>query len=164
MGLSDIAAGIEVRDEQHDRGVAVVDETGTLRERLAPHADNLPCTAAAATVVLDSYTAGRSVGDCAREASLAPVTAAKALHRCGVDGVSPLAPEARQIVRDWANGEIPRTEAVELTGVGEREFALAAYIETHDPVPALVEAAAAALEPTASVVGPDTGGDPASGR
>ena len=151
MGLSEIAAGVEVTEEQRDRGVATVDETGDgVRDRLAAHADALPCTPAAAATVLSTYRRGRSVGDCAREAGVAPMTAAKALHRCGVDGVVPLAPAARRVVRDWVAGELSRAEARELAGADEAAFALAAYVETHDPHPGLVDAAAGERAPERS--------------
>lgn len=148
MGLSEIAAGIEVTDEQRDRGVATVDETGTdICDRLADHAEALPCTPAAAATVLRSYRSGTSVGDCAREAGVAPMTAAKALHRCGVEGVSPLAPEAHRVVGDWVAGELPRTTARELSRADEAEFALAAYVQSHDPHPGLVAATAGERAP-----------------
>ncbi|QLG60684.1 DUF7858 family protein [Halorarum salinum] len=148
MALSDIAAGIEVTTEQRDRGVATVDDTGgDLRDRLAGRADALPCTPAAAATVLESHTGGTSVGESAREAGVAPMTAAKALHRCGVPGVSPLAPAGRRVVRDWLAGELPRSDALELTGGDEAAFALAAYVETHDPVPELAEAVESAAGP-----------------
>jgi hypothetical protein len=148
MGLSEIAAGIEVTDEQRDRGVATVDETGDgLRDRLAAHADALPCTPAAAATLLSAYRRGTSVGDCAREAGVAPMTAAKALYRCGVEGVAPLSPTARRVVRDWVTGGLSRTEARDLTGADEADFALAAYVETHDPHPGLADAAAGERAP-----------------
>lgn len=141
MDLADIAAGVEVTAEQRDRGVATVDRTGDdLAERLASHADALPCTPEAAATVVRSHTGGTSVGESAREAGVAPVTAAKALYRCGVDGVHPLSPAAREAVRDWLAGDLSRVEAMELTGGDETEFALAAYIETHEPAPGLVAA------------------------
>lgn len=142
MDLGEIAAGIEVTAEQRDRGVATVDgREDDLAELLAPHADALPCTPEATATVLRSHTAGTSVGESAREAGVAPMTAAKALHRCGVGGIDPLTPTAREVVCDWLAGELSRTEAIELTGGDEVEFALAAYVETHDPVPELVAAA-----------------------
>jgi hypothetical protein len=148
MGLSDIAAGIEVHERQRERGVPTVDATGgDLVARLDDHADALPCTPEAAATVLETYAAGTSVGACADEAGVAPMTAAKLLHRCGVTGVSPLAPTARQIVRDWLDGDLPRSEAVELVGAGEADFALATYVETHDPVPDLTDAVEGILEP-----------------
>ncbi|MFB6281933.1 MAG: hypothetical protein ABEH40_07940 [Haloferacaceae archaeon] len=152
MDLGEIAAGIEVTAEQRDRGVATVDgRDGDLADRLAAAADALPCTPEAAATVLRSHTAGTSVGESAREAGVAPMTAAKALHRCGVEGIDPLAPTARAVVRDWLAGAVPRTEAVELAGCSEAEFALAAYVETHDPVPELVAAAERVGERAAGV-------------
>lgn len=142
MDLGEIAAGIEVTAEQRDRGVTTVDgRDDDLVDRLAPHADALPCTPEAAATVLDSHTAGTSVGESAGEAGIAPMTAAKALHRCGVDGIDPLTPAAREVVRDWLAGHLPRTEALELAGGDEAEFALAAYVETHEPVPELATVA-----------------------
>lgn len=144
--LSEIADGIELTERQHDPGVAAVDRTGeTLTEGLAEFADELPCSAATAAGVVHSYTAGRSVGDVAREAGVAPITAAKALHLLGVKGLSPLAPRAREIVRDWQRGELPRAEAETLVGASETEFALAAYIEAHDPIDGVTEVVEAAL-------------------
>lgn len=106
--LSEIAAGLELTEEQCDRGVPTVDDTGeSLLARLESHAEALPCTPRAAATVLETHTAGRSVGDAAREAGVAPVTAAKALHRCGVVGVSPLSPTGREVVRDWLDGDSP---------------------------------------------------------
>lgn len=147
MTLSDIAAGIEVTARQEERGVAAVDDTGDdLATRLARHADALACTPEAAAVVLDTHVRGVSVGESAHEAGVAPMTAAKVLHRCGVDGVSPLAPTARRIVRDWVDGQLSRADALELTGGDEAAFALAGYVETHDPVPELADAARSAFD------------------
>jgi hypothetical protein len=78
------------------------------------------------------------------------MTAAKTLHLCGEPGISPLAPTARRIVRDWLAGEVSRSDAVSLTSANETEFALAAYVEAHDPIPELVEAAEATLTPSRS--------------
>jgi len=141
MTLSDIADGLAVTASQRDRGVAVADDTETpLVERLAEHAGDLPCTPAATATLVDAYTAGRSVGDAAREAGVTPMTGAKALHRCGVEGVCPLAPSRRSVVRDWLDGRTARSEAVALAGGDEADFALATYVETHDPVPAVADA------------------------
>jgi hypothetical protein len=151
MGLSDIAAGIEVHERQRERGVPTVDATEDgLVARLEDHADALPCTPEAAASVLEAYAAGTSVGDCAREAGVAPMTAAKLLHRCGVSGLSPLAPTARRVVRDWLDGELPRSEAVELAGADEAAFALTAYVETHDAIPGLADAVEGVREPDSS--------------
>lgn len=150
MTLSDIADGLEVTTRQQDRGVAVADDTQTsLVERLREYADDLPCTPAATATLVDEYTAGRSVGDAAREAGVAPMTAAKTLHRSGVSGVCPLAPTRRGVVRDWLDGRMARSEAVELAGGSDDDFALATYIETHDPIPAVADAVDAAVAGTA---------------
>lgn len=147
MTLSEIAAGVEVTAEQDDRGVAVVDDAGAdLAERLRPASEALPCTPAGAATVVERHAAGASIGDAALAAGVAPTTAAKALHRCGVPGVTPLAPTGRRIVADWLAGDLSRTEALELTGVDEATFALAAYVESHDPDPRLVEAVTSVRE------------------
>jgi hypothetical protein len=139
--LSDIADGLEVTTEQRDRGVASVDATAdagteeTLREQLAAFADDLPCDAASAAAIVEGHSSGRSVGESAHEAGVAPVTAAKTLHLLGCEGVSPLAPRAREILRDWLSADLSRTEARELAGANETEFALATFVETHNPIP-----------------------------
>lgn len=142
MGLSEIADGIEVTETQEERGVATIDGTdATLEQRLEPFEESFPCTASEAATVLERYTAGGSVGAAGGAAGVAPVTAAKVLHLLG-ESVSPLGPTGREIVRDWVAGDLSRTEALELTRLGETEFALAAYVETHDPL----EDACAAIE------------------
>ncbi|PSP83930.1 hypothetical protein BRC83_06675 [Halobacteriales archaeon QS_1_68_17] len=147
MALSDIADGVETTAEQRDRGVATVDDTADdLVDRLRPFADALPCTPAGAATVVEAYAAGESVGACAAAAGVAPATAARALHLLG-ERVTPLGPTGREVVRDWLAGELPRTEAVALTGGDEADFALAAYVETHDPIPAAREAVEDALAP-----------------
>ncbi len=151
MALSDIAAGIEVTTKQRERGVPTVDGTETeLSDRLTTYTDTLPCDPDAAATVLDRYASGTSVGDVARAAGVAPMTAAKTLHLCGEAGISPLGPVGREVVRDWLAGDLARADAVALTGTTPTEFALAAYVEAHDPVPGLVEAAEAALSPAAN--------------
>lgn len=140
MGLADIAAGVEVTAEQRDRGVATVDRTDdSLAERLDPHAEALPCSPATAARIVERYAGGASVGAAARAAGTVPVTAAKALHLLG-ESVNPLGPTGREVVRDWLAGELSRTDAVELARATETEFALAVYVETHEP---LAEACAA---------------------
>lgn len=134
MGLSEIAAGIEVTECQEEHGVATVDETDhSLAERLAPFEDELPCSPTAAATVLERYAEGGSVGDAGRAAGIAPTTAAKALHLLG-ESVSPVGPMGREIIGDWIDGQISRTEALELARVGEDAFALAVYVETHEPI------------------------------
>ena len=147
MVLSDIAAGVTVTAEQRDRGVATVDETdASLAERLAEYGEALPCEPAAAATVVAVYAEGRTVGAAARVASVAPATAAKTLHLLGEE-VSPLGPTGRELVRDWLSGHLSRTETLELAGASERELALAAYVETHDPLAGACEAVATALSP-----------------
>jgi hypothetical protein len=142
MGLEEIAAGVEVTTEQRDPGVATIDATGaTLEQRLEPFADDLPCSPAAAATVLDRYTAGASVGAAGRAAGVAPATAARVLHLLG-ESVSPAGPTGRDIVADWVAGDLARSEAIELSRLSETEFALAAYVETHEPI----DEACAAIE------------------
>lgn len=146
MGLADIAAGIEVVDEQRDRGVAAVDDTGgELAGALADYDGDLPCTPEQAATVLEAYAGGARVGEAGHEAGVVPVTAAKTLHLLGMDGVSPLSPVGREVVRDWVAGELGHAEARELTGADEAEFALAAFVETHDPLPGAEEVLERAL-------------------
>ncbi|MBX0322442.1 hypothetical protein EGH21_05295 [Halomicroarcula sp. F13] len=145
MGLADIAAGVEVTERQRDCGVAAVDDTDApLAERLGPFAEALPCSAEAAATVVESYAAGNAVDDCGHAAGVPPVTAAKTLHLLG-EQVSPLGPRGRDIVRDWLSGTLSRGDARTLADVGERTFALAAYVESHDPVPAARDAVEGAL-------------------
>lgn len=144
--LSEIAAGIELTERQHDRGVAAVDGTETtLADGLAEYAAELPCAPSTAATVVEQYTAGRSVGDVAFAANLTPITAAKTLHLLGIEGISPLAPRAREVVRDWQRGELARTEAETLVRASETEFALAAYIEAHDPIEGVTDVVEGAL-------------------
>jgi hypothetical protein len=135
MGLSDIAAGVEVTTEQRDPGVATVDRTeGSLAERLAAVDSELPCDAETAATVVERYAGGGSVGAAARAAGVVPMTAAKTLHLLG-ESVSPVGPMGREILEDYLAGDLPRTEARQLARVSETEFALAVYVATHDPLP-----------------------------
>lgn len=148
MGLSDIAADLEVTAQQRERGVATVDETGgDLAGRLSSVADELPCEADAAADLVVAYADGASVGGAGDAAGLPPTTAAKVLHRVGVEGVCPLGPAGREVVVDWIDGRIPRSRARELAGCSETEFLLTAFIETHDPIPAAREAVEPELGP-----------------
>ena len=150
MGLSDIAAGIEVTAEQTERGVATVDRTAeTPAERLAPYEEQLPCGADAAATLVEAYAGGKSVGASARAAGIPPTDGAKTLHLLG-ERVSPVGPMGREIATDWIEGHLPRTEAIEMAGISEREFALAVYVETHDPIPGACEA-------VEGDIGPDRG-------
>lgn len=133
MGLSDIAAGIESTTKQQTRQVATIDDTDiTLNECLDQHESELPCTAVAAATVLEAYATGTGIETAARSAGIAPVTAAKTLHRCGKPGIMPLAPTGQQVLRDWLAGQLSRVDALALTQTDEPTFALAAYVETHE--------------------------------
>jgi hypothetical protein len=145
MGLADIAAGLEVTESQRETGVAAVDETdASLAARLDPVADSLPCSPATAATVVEAYAAGRSVGESGHAAGVPPVTAAKTLHLLG-EQVTPLGPRGREIVADWLAGDLSRSEALTLSGASEAEFALAAYVQTHDPLPEARDAVEGAL-------------------
>lgn len=148
MELDGIAAEVgTTTTRQRERGVAAVDATdGSLADRLAPFAEDLPCTAAGAATVVESYAGGASVGEAAGAASVAPVTAAKALHLLGVEGLCPLSPVARGILTDWLAADLARSEALELTGASEAEFALATFLATHDPIEGARSALEGALE------------------
>ncbi|WP_435365110.1 hypothetical protein [Haloarchaeobius sp. DYHT-AS-18] len=135
MALSDIADGLCVTTEQRDRGVACSDETDrTLTERLTEYEADLPCDATAAAAVVDAYAGGAAIDAAGHEAGVAPMDAAKVLHLLGLDGVSPLSPQGRRLVRDWLDARVSRADARALTGAGETEFALAAFVESHDPL------------------------------
>jgi hypothetical protein len=147
MGLSDIAEGLAVTEEQDERGVAAVDRTAeSLADGLAPYAEALPCTPAAAATVVETYAAGESVADAGRAAAVAPMTAAKTLHLLG-EPVGRAGPSARAVVEDWLDGRLPRSEAQPLADLDDAEFALAAYVATHDPIEGAREVVAGTLEP-----------------
>ncbi|WP_181692296.1 hypothetical protein [Natronomonas sp. LN261] len=134
MALSEIAAGLEVTTEQQDCGVATVDHTeASLEERLTAFEERIPCSPARAAVVVEAYTEGASVGRAAAVADVPETTAAKTLYLLG-EPIDPLTPTARRILEDWLAGEISRTEARTLAGLGDREFALGAYVATHDRI------------------------------
>lgn len=151
MVLSDIAAGLTVTTRQRERGVATVDDTheslaGWLEETEA----EIPCSPETATEIVEAYASGASVGAAAAVADTVPMTAAKTLHRLGTPGITPLTPLGSEILEDYLSGEITRTDAIALAGVSEHEFALGAYIATHEPLPGVREAVEAALSPTES--------------
>jgi hypothetical protein len=56
-------------------------------------------------------------------------------------------PVDREIIKQWINGEIDRTTANRRTDLERSRFALAVYVETHEP---LTEDQAA-IEPTISL-------------
>jgi len=145
MGLSDIAEGLEVTTEQRDRGVATADHTDqSLAERLSSVEAELPCTATAAATVVERYAGGGSVGAAGRAAGVPAMTAAKTLHLLG-ESVSPVGPTGREIVRDFLAGALSRTEARQLARASEEAFALAVYVESHEPLPEAQDAVADAL-------------------
>lgn len=147
MGLAEIAAGVECVDRQEDHGVATVDETGSdLADRLTPFADALPCAVPTATTVVEEHAAGKPIETAATTAGIPPITAAKTLHLLGVDGVWPLGQRAHEIIRDWLDARLSRSEARELTGATETEFQLATFIETHEAIDGAREAIEPALE------------------
>lgn len=140
MALSDIAAGLEVTVEQKDHGVATVDDTERgLDERLVTFADAIPCTVDTAVAIVESHASGTSVGEIARRTGVAPMTAAKTLHLLGVSGVSPLSPIGHDFIRDWLSADLSRSDALALSGANETEFALATFVETHDPLDGATE-------------------------
>lgn len=153
MGLADIADGLSVTTQQRDRGVASIDRTeGTLADRLRELDGDLPCDPSTAAAVADAYASGGSVSDAADAADLPPTTAAKTLHRLGFEGLTPFSPLQREILGDWLTAECTRADALELTGASEREFALAAYVATHDPVPGGSAAVESALSTPADAM------------
>lgn len=134
MGLSEIAAGIEITRAQERREVTIVDETdATVTERLAPFADVLPCQPDAAATAVKRYAAGASVDTAARAAGLSPVTTRKTLHLLG-EPVSPVGSADRAVIRDWIDGDCSRHEALERMQAAETDCMLAAYVETHEPL------------------------------
>lgn len=149
MGLSDIADGLTVTTRQRDRGVASVDRTGgSLADRLADVADDLPCSATTAAELAEAYAGGASVGDAASSVGVAATTAAKTLHLLGFEGLTPFSPLQREILDDWLDARCSRADAVELTGASDREFALATFVATHDPLEGATEAVESALSST----------------
>ncbi|WP_336035989.1 hypothetical protein [Halobacterium yunchengense] len=146
MGLADIAEGVTVTTEQRERGVASVDRTGgSLADQLAALEGDLPVPSSEAAALAEAYAGGASVGDAADEVGVPATTAAKALHRLGFEGLSPFSPLQRDVLADWLAAELSRADALELTGASDREFALAAFVATHDPVEGAAEAVDGAL-------------------
>lgn len=147
MALSEIAAGVEVTTEQREHGVATTDETGaTLAERLVQFDDQLPCSPETAAEIYTAYVEGAAIDRAAAVAAVPETTAAKTLYLLG-EPIDPLTPTATRVFDDWLAGEISRTEAKALVGIGEAEFALCAYVSTHEPI----EGAESAIAETVSV-------------
>ena len=144
MALADIAEGVRVVETQNHRDVAVVDAAGgSLADRLEPCASALPCSLAVAARLARRFAAGASVERSAEAADVTRTVAAKTLHLLGFVGVVTVDPADRAVVRRWIDGEIDRTAARRRTDLEAERFALTAYVETHDPLPA----GRAALEP-----------------
>lgn len=151
MGLSDIAAGLTVTTRQQERGVATVDDTHeSLADWLEETEADLPCCPGTAAELVDAYASGASVGAAAAVADTVPMTAAKTLHRLGTSGITPLSPLAREILDDYLTGALTRSDAIAFAGVSEHEFALGAYVATHEPIPGANEVVEAALAPSES--------------
>lgn len=145
MALQDIAAGLEITEKQQDKGVATVDKTErNLTDRLAPFADELPCNVEKAASIVQEHASGSALDKIGMNVGIPTITVAKTLHLLGIEGICPLTPQSREIVRDWLHAEVGRSTARELTGASETEFQLTVYIETHEPL----EGAAEAIEPT----------------
>jgi hypothetical protein len=154
MGLADIAAELTVTTHQRERGVATVDDTtASLADRLAAYADDLPCAPETAAAVAEAYAAGSTVGGAAAVAETVPVTAAKTLHLLGTPGITPLSPLGRDVLEDYLAGELTRSDAVALVGVSASEFALGAYVATHEPLPGARESVRAVLAGRAAASG-----------
>lgn len=166
MGLSDIAAGLAVTERQRDRGVATVDRTApTVAGALAAYVDDLPCEIDAAARLIEAYVGGEPIDAAATAAGLPAVTGAKTLFLLGFEGLSPLSPLGRAVLRDWLDGEIGRSDARALADATEAEFSLATYVETHDPLEGAAQRLATVMEETgnASVAKRDALRDTMSG-
>lgn len=154
MGLADIADGLSTTTEQDERGVASVDATDAdLADALAGFAADLPCEPAAAAAVAEAYVGGAPVDAAGHDAGVAPMTAAKTLHRLGFAGLSPVSATGERVLEDYLDGRVSRADARGLLSLTEAEFALAAYVATHDALEGardVVEGALAA-DRTASV-------------
>jgi hypothetical protein len=144
MVLAEIAAGIEVTAEQRDRGVAEADDTDApLEARLERFDGRLPCSPAATAALVEAYLGGASIDRAAAVAGVPETTAAKALYLLG-EPIDPLTPTAKRVLEDWLAGDLSRTEARRLAGVGDAAFALGAYVATHEPIEGADEAVAEA--------------------
>jgi len=152
MGLSEIAAGVSTTTEQRDRGVATVDDTDRdLAAALSQFADELPCAPAAAATVADAYVGGAPVDAAAHDADVAPVTAAKTLHRLGFEGLSPISATGDRVLGDYLDGRVSRADARALLSLSDVEFALATYVATHDHIDGARGVVEGALDDESSV-------------
>lgn len=87
------------------------------------------------------------MGRAAAVADLPETTAAKTLYLLG-EPVGPLTPTAERVLGDWLAGDLARTEARTLAGLGDDEFALGAYVLTHDPIDGAEAVVVDALSPS----------------
>lgn len=135
-------------ETQHTRDVAVVDAANeSLADRLEDCASDLPCSPTAASHLARQFRAGESIEACAETVGVTRTNAARTLHLLGFAGVITVDPVDREIIKQWINGEIDRTTATRRTDLERSRFALAVYVETHEP---LTEDQAA-IEPTISL-------------
>ena len=147
MGLSEIAEGLEITTRQHERNIQPVDDTVTdLTARLQTHAESLPCSPETARDVLQVYAQEMTVPRAAEAADVSSVTVTKLLHRCGVDGLSPLSERGTNVLTEWLNGAASRSAILDHETIDEREFALATYLQTHAAIPELEAALRGHLE------------------
>jgi|GEM_PF-423496 len=153
MALADIAEGIRSVEKQQHRDVAVVDAAGTsLADRLETCASDLPCSPPEAASLARQFAGGAPVERCAETVGVTRTVAVKTLHLLGFSGVVTVDRDDRTVVRRWIDGEIDRTTVRRRTGLDESTFALAVYVETHEPL----AAAQAVLDPARTT----TDGDP----
>lgn len=147
MGLSEIAAGLTTTTEQADHGVASVDATDRdLASRLREYAAELPCDAPCAAAVAEAYVGGAAVDAAGHAAGVAPVTAAKTLHRLGFEGLSPISATGERVLEDYLDGRLSRADARGLLTTSDAEFALATYVATHDAIEGVRGVVEGALE------------------
>ena len=148
MELSELAEGLVVTDRQRKRDVSIVDRTDEmLTERLSKYSSVLPTEPAEAATMIELYVSGNDVETIADELGQVPMIVAKTLHITGMDGISPLAPEDREPLYRWLRGGISGAEAKRQLDVNEYEFALAAFVESHDPHESIATAVEGALAP-----------------
>lgn len=148
MSLADIAEGVRSVETQHTRDVAIVDAVNeSLADRLEGFASDLPCSPTQADRLARQFGAGESIESCAETVGVTRTNAARTLHLLGFAGVITVDPVDREIIKQWINGEIDRITANRRTDLDKSRFALAVYVETHEP---LTETRAA-IEPTVSL-------------
>lgn len=134
MALSDIAAELEFTIKQEEQGVPTsTNQIQSLREQLRCCEDDLPCDVKAAEILLEQYRQGVSISDAAIAADLPETIATITLFLLG-QSVEPLSSNTNKIIKDWVDGSISTREAERAVGENEIEFAIAAFIATHEPL------------------------------